>query len=537
MGVKLQLGAPLALLFLQQPAQPPFVEVEPALPFVLKNSQTPEKHQIETMPGGIAVFDYDNDGKPDIFFVNGAEQPSLKKTNAAYSNRLFHNLGNWKFEDVTEKAGLRGEGYGMGVAAGDFDNDGFVDLLVSGVGFNTLYRNRGDGTFEDVTRKSGIPATGWAISPGWFDYDNDGKLDLFIVNYCKWNPAVEPYCGDQNHRYRTYCHPKYYEGLTDTLLHNNGDGTFTDVSRSSGIGAKTGKGMALAFADYNNDGLMDVFVTNDTTANFLFRNDGKGKFTEVGLAAGVAIIDDGKELSSMGTDFRDVDNDGKPDIFVTALANETFPLYRNLGNGSFQDVTYRSKMGSASFTQSGWGNGIFDFDNDGWKDIFTANGDVQDNTEMFSSRAARQQNQLFVNKADGTFQAISFGGKAQYRGVAFGDFDGDGRVDAVVTRLNEPAVLYRNVLGEGNHWLALKLRGTKSNRDGLGAKVKVIAGGKEQVNHATTAVGYLCSSDKTVHFGLGRNSAAELVEVTWPSGAKQTLRNVAADRILEVVEP
>ncbi len=508
-------------------AQPQtFVPVAPGLPARLEHSPTAGRHQIETMPGGIAIFDFDNDGRPDIFLVNGAGP-----------NRLYRNLGGWKFEDVTERAGLRGRGYGMGVAAGDFDNDGFTDMLVTGVGFSTLYRNRGDGTFEDVTVSAGIPQTAWPVSAGWFDFDNDGLLDLFIVNYCKWDPAKEPFCGDAKAGYRTYCHPRHYEGLPNVLLRNNGNGTFSDVSISSGIGARIGKGMAVAFADFNGDGRMDVFVSNDTAPNFLFRNEGGGKFAEVGMEAGVAINDDGKILSSMGADFRDIDNDGRPDLFITALANETFPLFRNLANGLFQDLTYRSRIGPATLPHSGWGAGIYDFDNDGLKDIFSANGDVNDNTEKFSNRASRQQNQLLMHKGDGTFDSVLIPGRAQHRGVAFGDLDGDGRVDAVVTRLGQPPVIYRNAMGAGRHWLRLELRGIKSNRDAIGASVKISAGGKLQFNHVTTAVGYLGSSEKTVHFGLSGTAMAESVEIMWPGGAKSVLREIKADQVLRIVEP
>lgn len=526
------------VLLATAPAEAPFQALPDAtIPFILNNSQTAEKHQIETMPGGVAVLDYDGDGKPDLFFANGAPQPTLRKPGLEWSNRLFRNLGGWKFEDVTEKAGIAGEGYAMGAAAADYDNDGRTDLLVTSVGFSRLYRNRGDGTFEDATAKARIPATPWPISAGWFDMDNDGDLDLFLVNYCRWNPATEPFCGDRRAGYRTYCHPKYYEGLPNTLLRNNGDGTFTDVSQSAGIAGKVGKGMAVAFADYDGDGRTDILVTNDTTPNFLFHNEGGGRFTEAGYAAGVAIADDGKVLSTMGADFRDADNDGRPEIFLTALANETFPLFRNLGKGLFEDLTFRSRIGAASLAQSGWSAGVYDFDNDGWKDLFAANGDVQDNTEMFSSRASKQRNQLFRNRGDGTFESVLFGERAQHRGAAFGDLDGDGRVDAVVTRLNQPPVLYRNTMGAGNHWLGLELRGTKANRDGLGAVVKVVCGGKAQWNHATTAVGYLSSSEKTVRFGLGAAKAADAVEITWPGGKVQRLENVAGDRVVRVDEP
>jgi len=467
------------------------------------------------MPGGVAIIDYDNDGKPDIFLVNASgDRP----------NRLYRNLGNWRFEDVTERAGLGGRAYGMGAAVADFDNDGFPDLLVTGVGFSTLYRNRGNGTFEDVTAKARIPQTAWPVSAGWFDFDNDGHLDLFIVNYCKWDPAKEPRCGD------AYCHPKFYEGLPNVLLRNNGNGTFTDVSQASGIGARIGKGMAVAFADYNNDGRVDVFVANDTVPNFLFRNDGNGKFTEVGMETGVAINDDGKILSSMGADFRDIDNDGRPDLFVTALANETFPLFRNLATGIFQDLTYRSRIGPATLPHSGWGTGIYDFDNDGRKDIFAANGDVNDNTEKFSSRASRQLNQLLMQRSDGTFDSVLLPGKAQHRGVAFADLDGDGRIDAVVTRLGEVPVIYRNAMGAGRNWLRFDLRYA------IGAKVKITAGGKTQFNHVTTAVGYLGSSEHMVHFGLGDASVADTVEIAWPNGKNTSLSSVEANQVVPIVQ-
>ncbi len=515
----------------------PFDFIQPGIPYQLKNSWTPHKHQIETMPGGVAVLDFDNDGRLDLFFVNGARQPFLKKVGAEWWNRLYRNLGGWKFEDVTEKAGLRGEGYGMSATAGDFDNDGFTDLLVTGVGFNTLYRNRGDGTFEDVTTKAGIKPSGWSIGGAWFDSDNDGDLDLFIVNYCVWNPLTEPFCGDKVAGYRTYCHPKYYEGLPNTLYRNNGDGAFTDISGESGIGAKIGKGMAAALADYNNDGRMDVFVTNDTTPNFLFRNDGGNRFTEVGMEAGVAVIDDGKALSSMGAGFADFDGDGRPDVFHTALINETFPLFRNLGNGLFQDLTYRSRIGAASLLQSGWSFGIYDFDNDGWKDIFTANGDVQDNTEIYSSRQSKQQNQLFRNKGDGTFESFKFGPLKQHRGTAFGDLDGDGSVDAVVTTLDGPVELWRNTIGAGRGWIGFALTGTRSNRDAIGAKVRLSAGGRIQHGHVSPFCGYLGTNTKTLYFGLGSAAAAGWAEIEWPSGTRQRIEKPAGGKVHSITEP
>jgi enediyne biosynthesis protein E4 len=509
--------------------------------FLLRNDATPSKHQIETMPGGVAAFDYDNDGRVDLYFVNGARQPELRKTDSGYFNRLYRNLGHWRFEDVTERAGVQGEGFGMAVAAADYDNDGFTDLFVAGVNRNILYRNIGDGQFVDVTVKAGLASRGekpWSIAAGWFDYDNDGRLDLFVVNYVQWDPAKEPFCGDPKGTYRTYCHPKHYTGLSNLLYHNNGNGTFTDVSAASGISAHIGKGMGLAFADYDDDGRMDVFVANDTEPNLLFHNEGNGRFTEVGMKAGIGFNDDGRALSSMGVDFRDLDNDGRPDLFITALANETFPLYRNLGKGLFADLTYPSRIGAATMACSGWGAGIYDFDNDGWKDLFTANGDVHDNTEVFSSRKSRQQNLLFLNSGKGSFAAQPIGSPAMHRGAAFADLDGDGRIDVVVTQLQGQPVLLRNTMGEGRHWLGVRLAGVKSSRDGVGAKVRVVcSSGKTQWNHATTSVGYASSSDRVVHFGLGTDNSVRLLEVVWPSGTVQRIENIAVDRYLDLTEP
>ncbi|MBX5494739.1 MAG: CRTAC1 family protein, partial [Bryobacteraceae bacterium] len=337
--------------------------------------------------------------------------------------------------------------------------------------------------------------------------------------------------------YRTYCHPRFYEGLPNALYRNNGDGTFSNVSGPSGIGSHVGKGMGVAFADYDEDGDLDVFVTNDTVPNFLFRNEGGQTFREVALEAGVGYNDDGRTISSMGVDFRDVDNDGREDLFITALSNETFPLFRNLGKGLFADVTYPSRLGALSLPLSGWGTGIYDFDNDGWKDIFTANGDVQDNTELFSSRKSRLASTIFLNLANGKFELVELGKAGLHRGAAFGDFDGDGRVDVVVSRIQDEAAILLNRSGEGNHWLAFRLRGTRSNRDGIGAKVKVSTASGTQWNMCTTSVGYASSSDRTVHFGLGKDDVVKEVEIRWPSGVVQRLTNVSVDRYVNVTEP
>lgn len=515
--------------------------------FVLRNAATPQRHQIETMVGGVAVFDYDNDGRPDLYFANGAPQPALEKSDPSYYNRLYRNEGGGHFADVTIAAGVRGEGYAMGVAAGDFDNDGFTDLFVAGVDRNLLYRNRRNGTFEDITAPAGLAHRGagqkpWSIGAGWFDYDHDGRLDLFVVNYCLWIPEREPPCTVG--KARTYCHPKYYAGLPNSLYHNNGDGTFTDVSVSSGVASHIGKGMALSFLDFDADGRLDVMVTNDTTPNFLFRNEGDGRFRETGLRAGVAFNDDGRAVSSMGVDARDIDNDGREDLFLTANQDETFPLFRNLGQGLFADLTYPSEVGRQTIAHTGWSNGIYDLNNDGYKDLFAARGSIDDNVEQFSHRKSAQPNAVLANLGNLRFVDVSaqagreFQQPGLHRGAAFGDFDGDGRVDVVVTRIGEPARLFRNTSTHRNHWLALRLRGRRSNRDGIGARIQVTAAsGRQQWNRVTTATGYASSSDRTVFFGMGPDTVATAIQIQWPSGTKQHLANVACDRYLTVEEP
>lgn len=515
--------------------------------FVLENEPTEDKVMIETMTGGVALLDYDNDGKLDVYFVNGAEHGSLKKSAEQYHNRLYRNLGGWKFEDVTEKTGVAGRGYGMGVAAADYDNDGHADLYLPGVNTNILYRNRGDGTFADATEEAGVGGLRrdgrkqWSVAAAWLDYDNDGWLDLFVVNYLVWSYELEVFCGDKTTGLRTYCHPKYYAGLPNTLYRNNGDGTFTDVSEASGVAAHVGKGMAVAVADFNLDGYPDIFVTNDTLPNFLYRNEGDGTFSEVALEAGVAFNDDGRALSSMGVEFRDFDDDGLPDILVTALTNETFPLFQNLGDGLFIDVTYPTQLGTLTLDRGGWGCGIFDLDNDGRKDLFIANGDVQNNVEQYSSRKSRQPNSVLLGEADGPFRdgaarAGIMDDLGQHRGAGFGDLNRDGSIDIVVSRLGEPARVYRNT--QSNNWLIIDLEGTKSNRDGIGARVQCATpDGRRQWNHLSTSLGYGSSSASTVHFGLGANPAVSELEIHWPSGEVQRITDIEANRYLTVREP
>jgi hypothetical protein len=514
--------------------------------FTLRNSVSPQRYSIETMMGGVAVFDYNNDGFLDIFFTDGAEIPSLEKTNPGYYNRLFRNNGNGTFTDVTESAGLKGIGYSMGVAAGDYDNDGFVDLYVAGVNANQLFHNSGDGTFTDVTEKAGvsgrIPGLGksWAVTAGWFDYDNDGRLDLFVVNYLNYDIKTATVCHVQENP--AYCSPDGFQGTANILYHNNGDGTFTDVSAQSHISQYAGKGMGVAFADYDNDGFTDIFISNDTFPNFLLHNNRDGTFTDAALEAGVAFTGNGKTVAGMGADFRDLDNDGKPDIIHTAMFGNTFPLYRNLGDGQFEDATSEAGLTTLTSRFTAWGTGAFDFDNDGRKDLFAAGSDILDNAELVAHRPFALPNLLFRNKGNLTFEDVSteagsgFSMPAPHRGAAFGDFNNDGKIDIVVAVLNGPPELLLNRSKNHNHWIILKLVGVKSNRDGLGTKVKISTSHGDQYNEATTAVGYNSSSDKRVHFGLGDAALINRIELAWPSGVKQVLMNVKADQILTVTE-
>jgi enediyne biosynthesis protein E4 len=508
------------------------------LQFTLRNSATPEKHYIETTPGGVAAFDYDGDGKIDIFFANAAAIPSLKKESAEYSNRLFRNEGAMKFRDVTASAGLAGEGYSIGAAAADYDNDGDVDLFVVGVNRNILYCNLGNGRFEDITARSLIRSAKWAVAGGWFDYDRDGWLDLFVVNYVQWSLDRDRFCGDPSRNLRTYCHPRYFGELSNTLYRNRRDGTFEDVSDRSGIARFGGKGMGVAFADYDQDGNMDVLVTNDYLPNFLFRNRNDGTFEDVALAVGVAMRDDGAAISNMGADFRDFDNDGLPDISIVALNGQTFPLFRNVGKGAFDDATLASGVARLSVRRGGWSPALFDFNNDGWKDLFVSCSHVNDVIERMEATRYRQTNAVFFNNR-GTFEDASAGSGLEtappkaHRGAAIADFNNDGKMDIVVSSLNEPAELWENVTERSGNWLLIRLVGSKSNRNGIGAGVRVDG----QYNQMTTSFGYASSSVQGVHFGLGGKKAAGEVEIRWPSGIVQRLRDVAANREVVVREP
>lgn len=519
------------------------------LHYITANGNTENKNQPQTMVSGVALFDYDCDGYLDVYFVGGAAIPSLVKETPAYWNRLFHNNHDGTFTDVTEKAGLAGAGYGSGVAIGDYDNDGWPDVFLGNVTGNQLFHNNHDGTFTDVTAKAGVAGAKfngkkmWSVGAGWFDYNNDGLLDLFVVNYCVWEVNKDPFCRVKE-GVRAYCHPKNYASLHNTIYRNNGDGTFTDVTEELGLANQFGKGMSVSFADFDGDGYLDAFVANDTTQNFLFHNLKGKKFEEVALTAGVGYAQDGTSRSGMGSDFRDVNNDGRPDIWHTAVEHEGFPLWINDGKGEFDDMTVASGLRSTN-DMSGWGNGIFDFDNDGWKDLFVARANVMDNISMqVPDRHYPEPNTIFRNLGNGKFEDVSAGAgpdfqvEAAHRGVAFGDLDNDGRIDMVISVLDGPAELFHNITQNGNHWILLKLVGTKSNRMGIGAQIHITTeDGKQQWNEVTTSVGYASASDSRVHFGLGKNEKIREIEIRWPSGIKQILKDVAGDRILTIEEP
>jgi enediyne biosynthesis protein E4 len=516
------------------------VNMRHGIEFTLQNSPTPQKYLIETMPGGVALLDYNNDGLLDIFLVNGGLLASPMRTpenfdrhDPRYWNRLYRQNKDGTFTDVTQQAGLSSAGdgnYGMGVAVGDYDNDGFPDLYVTSYGKNVLYHNNGNGTFTDVTAKAGVAAGGWSVSAGFFDYDNDGKLDLFVTRYMEWDTQHSKDCGGN---YHTYCPPEEFPATTNILYHNNGDGTFTDVSQRSGIQTKKGRALGVAFADYDGDGFTDVFVANDGMQQYLFHNNGNGTFTELGLEAGAALSEDGRRLSGMGVVFQDYDNDGRPDIIVTELPREIYGVYHNDGGGQFSYRSLETGLGALSSGSSGWGVGLEDFDNDGWKDLFVAQGHVLDNVERIDPSLHYLELPLLAMNHNGRFERGDSGSTIPVagRGAAFGDLNNDGWQDVVMTYLGGHPQVFLNRGGK-SHWLTISLRGTRSNRDGFGARVQV----NGQTRFATSAGSYLSASDKRLHFGLGTAEKAK-VEVVWPSGIHQTLDDVHADQFLEVREP
>jgi enediyne biosynthesis protein E4 len=531
------------LNFAAMAAAAPIFEVKPlrGIDFLLQNSPTPRKFLIETMPGGVALFDYNNDGLLDIFLMNGGRiteglhvPENFERSNPRYWNRLYRQNRDGSFLDVTQAAGLSNAGngnYGMGVAVGDYDNDANADLYVTSYGKNVLYHNNGDGTFTDVTAKAGVAGGGWSVSAGFFDYDNDGKLDLFVTRYMDWNADHNKICGGDWH---TYCPPNAFPATTCLLFHNRGDGTFEDVTERSGLAAKKGRALGVAFADYDGDGFTDIFVSNDGMQQYLFHNNGNGTFTECALEAGVAFTADGKGMSGMGTVFQDYDNDGRPDVLVTVLPREIYSLYHNEGGGNFNYASLEAGLGAMTSMSSGWGVGLEDFDNDGWKDLFVAQGHVLDNVQDIDASLRYRELPLLAMNHNGHFERADSGVTKPLaaRGVAFGDINNDGNLDAVISCLGGPPVLLLNRGGGTNHWLTISLQGTRSNRDGYGARVSV----NGQTRVATSTGSYLGSNDKRAHFGLGSSEKAA-VEILWPSGVKQILNDVRADQFLSIREP
>jgi enediyne biosynthesis protein E4 len=529
-GVALAAGMGMVL----RPQQPA------GLDFVHRNSPTSQKYLIETMGGGVALLDYNNDGLLDIFLVNSGRLEDAMKADAGFSrtdplywNRLYRQERNGSFTDVTARAGLGAAGngnYGMGVAAADYDNDGFTDLYVTSYGHNVLYHNNGDGTFTDVTARAGVAGGGWSASAGFFDYDNDGRLDLFVTRYLDWDIAHNILCGVN---FRIYCRPDKFDGTESILYRNEGNGRFRDVSRASGIAAVKGKALGVAFNDYDNDGFADVFVANDGMEQFLWHNNGDGTFANRALEAGVALSEDGKAYSGMGVDFADYDNDGRPDIIVTDLATELYAIYRNEGNGLFRYSTLPTGLGLLSARSSGWGVGWRDFDNDGWKDLFVAQSHVMDNIDLVTPGLPYKEVPLLARNVGGKLERVPIDGAAAVagRGAAFGDLDGNGTIDVVMAVLGAPSVIFRTTRN-GNHWLIVALAGSRGNRDGFGAKVTV----NGQTGYVSSTGSYLSANDKRLHFGLGAAREAT-IEVRWPGGRIQKLDRVTADRVVTVREP
>ncbi len=519
-----------------------------AIHFNAVASHTSKKYLMETMGSGVALFDYDNDGRLDVFFVNGAPlaDPTApgtipQKAGPRDWNRLYHQKADGSFEDVTERAGLQGTGYGMGIAAADYNNDGFEDLYVTAYGGNRLYRNNGNGTFTDVTAASGTGGSGWSTSAAWVDLDNDGLLDLVVLRYVDWN-FNDVWCGEHREGYRAYCHPDIFPAVSPLVFHNDGRGKFSDITAKSGL-AKPGKGLGLALADFDRDGKVDIAIANDSMLEFLYRNKGGGTFEEVGLPAEVAVDGDGRTYAGMGIDFQDYDNDGYPDLVITDLANQRYALYKNNADGSFAYDSYLSGFARMTLLHSGWGIRFLDYDNDGFKDLLVAQGHDLDTIELNSPQIHYREPMLLARNTGHAFEDVSAAAGPVFqktwvgRGLAVGDLDNDGRLDAIVTENGGPAHVLHNETANGNHWLTFTLEGTRSNRDGIGAEIRLTSAHSRQITTVNTAGSYLSSNDKRAHFGLGPDTSAETVEVHWPSGTVQTLTDVKADRELHIKEP
>ena len=510
-----------------------FVEigVDAGLAHRHENGASPEKLMMETFGSGVAAFDFDGDGLVDLFFVNGAD---LARGKPGPGHRLYRNLGGMKFADVTAAAGVKGNGgFGTGVAVGDFDNDGRPDLYVTGFGANQLFHNEGGGIFRDVTARAGVAGGGWSSSAGFVDYDRDGDLDLYVVRYLDYDIKENPYCGFKKPGYRMYCDPRMFDGKVDLLYRNNGNGTFTDVSKAAGIANPAGKGLGLAVGDIDNDGWPDLYIANDGVRNFLYHNQRNGTFADVTYSAGVGFDANGKPQAGMGTEIADYDGDGLPDIFVTNFSEELNTLYRNMGGLQFEDVTEKAGLGSG-FLPLGFGTRLLDFDNDGDLDIHITNGHVIDNVKLYHPHLSyAQRDLLYENAGQGRFQDISAAAGPAFalehvgRGSAVADFDNDGDLDIVISNLGDRAYLFRNDTTPRGHWLLLDI----ARPD---ARVLVTANGKTRLRYATSVNSYLSSGDSRLHFGLGDQAAASRVEILWPNGSKHVIENVRADRVIRV---
>jgi hypothetical protein len=516
--------------------------------FLHQAPHTTRKYLIETMGSGVALFDCDNDGRLDLYLVNGAPYPDPtpkgfvpQKTGPEYWNRMYHQKADGTFEDITEKSGLKGVGYGMGVAVADYDNDGYEDVFVTGYGGNRLYHNNGDCTFTDVTEKAGVTGGGWSTSAAWVDLDNDGLLDLVVDRYVTWD-WEDVWCGEHREGYRGYCHPDVFQPITMLVYHNDGNGHFTEVSQKLHLD-KPAKALGIAVADYDRDGRMDIYVANDSMPEFLFHQLPDGTFEEVGLESEAAVSAEGRTYAGMGVDFADYDNDGWPDIVVTNLANQRYAVYKNNRDGTFDYASLMNGIGAMSLFHSGWSVRFLDYDNDGWKDLLIAQGHDLDTIETISPQLRYREPMLLVRNNGTKFEDISaisgdiFHETWVGRGMAIGDIDNDGRIDAVVSTNGGPAHILHNETVTANHWITLHLTGHKSNRDGIGAVVKLTTAHGSQWVTATISSGYLSSSDPRVHFGMGDSPVADTIEIRWPSGIVQIMKNVKGDRQIQVDEP
>jgi hypothetical protein len=512
--------------------------------FMQDSTESEEKYYLETMGTGVGWIDYDQDGLMDLYFVQAGATDAYHPAQPPHSV-LYHNNGDGTFTDVTAKAGVGGEGhYGQGVAVGDYDNDGYPDLYVTGYGGAILYHNNGNGTFTDVTAKAGVGDEGqWSTSAAWFDFDNDGWLDLVVLNYLEWTPKINLWCGEQKPGYRSYCSPNEYRGQRIRLYRNNHDGTFTDVSAKSGVGAPEAKGMGVVTADFTGSGRQDIAIANDTWPNFLFQNNGDGTFTDISLISGLAASEDGHYEAGMGIDAADVDGDGLLDVYITHLDFELDRLYHNNGDGTFTDATYSSGIGNKAILLSGVAAKFIDYDNDGWPDIVQANGAMVDNVSLYHSMVTYKEPMLaFHNLGNGHFEKSSdqlgpdFNRPIVGRGLATADFFNDGAVGfAAVCRGDYPELM-RNDGGNANHWLGVQLIGVKSNRDGVGAVLRLSSGGVTRVAQAAGGSSYMSASDPRIHFGLGKRTRIDSLVVAWPSGQVDKLANVPIDTIVAVKE-